>query len=72
VAISKGVENAGQGGKRGHSNMDHWETTAELKEASRKRRRLAAKRQIALGLKQRDDLDGDTVQLKPSTESVTD
>ncbi|MDQ1729601.1 MAG: hypothetical protein QOD33_1726 [Pyrinomonadaceae bacterium] len=72
MAISKGVENAGQGGKRGHSNMDHSETTAELKEASRKWRRLAAKRQIALGLKERDELDRDTMQLKPSTERVAE
>lgn len=35
------------GGKRGHSNMDHWLTTAEVKDYARKRRRLDAKDIIA-------------------------
>lgn len=46
MAISKGRADAGQGGKRGHSNMDHWEFTEEIKLAAKKRRRLEAKRQI--------------------------
>lgn len=46
----KGRPDAGQGGKRGHSNMDHWEFNEEIKEAARKRRRLEAKEQISLGL----------------------
>jgi hypothetical protein len=46
MAISKGRADAGQGGKRGHSNMDHWEFTEEIKLAAEKRRRLEAKRQI--------------------------
>lgn len=29
----------GSGGKRGHSNMDHWSTTAEIKRMTRKARR---------------------------------
>lgn len=29
----------GSGGKRGHSNMNHWVTTGEIKVASRKARR---------------------------------
>ena len=37
----------GQGGRRGHSNMDHWVTTAEIKEAARGRRRREAKAIIA-------------------------
>ena len=53
----KGREDVGQGGKRGHSNMDHWEFTEEIKGAARKRRRLNAKRQIALGLAEREDLN---------------
>lgn len=37
----------GQGGRRGHSNMDHWETTEEIKVATRGRRRREAKKIIA-------------------------
>ena len=33
----------GSGGKRGHSNMTHWEYTEEIKQRSRKARRRAAK-----------------------------
>jgi hypothetical protein len=33
----------GQGGKRGHSNMCHWVTTEEIKEATRVLRRREAK-----------------------------
>jgi hypothetical protein len=29
----------GHGGRRGHSNMDHWGTTAEIKDATRGLRR---------------------------------
>jgi hypothetical protein len=65
VAILKGVENAGQGGKRGHSNMDHWETTEEIKAAARKRRRLNAKSQISLGLAEREDHSEELSRSKP-------
>ena len=34
---------SGSGGKRGHSNMAHWEYTEEIKQRSRKARRRAAK-----------------------------
>ena len=50
MAISKGKVEGGQGGKRGHSNMDHWEFTEEIKLAAKKRRRLAAKAEIKLAL----------------------
>jgi len=50
MAILKGKTEGGSGGKRGHSNMNHWVTTEELKTASRKRRRLDGKRVIANGL----------------------
>jgi hypothetical protein len=33
----------GSGGKRGHSNMNHWVTTEEIKVASRKARRAEAR-----------------------------
>jgi len=50
MAISKGKVEGGQGGKRGHSNMDHWEFSEEIKLAAKKRRRLAAKTEIKLAL----------------------
>jgi hypothetical protein len=50
VAILKGKANAGQGGKIGHSNQDHWEFTDEIKAAARKRRRLQAKKEISAAL----------------------
>jgi hypothetical protein len=37
----------GPGGRRGHSNMDHWVTTAEIKAALRGRRGREAKAIIA-------------------------
>ena len=37
----------GQGGRRGHSNMNHWVTTEENKTATRLLRRREAKQQIA-------------------------
>jgi hypothetical protein len=48
----KGKANGGQGGKLGHSNMDHWVYTEEIKAAARKQRRLEAKEQIAGELRQ--------------------
>jgi len=36
----------GQGGKRGHSNMEHWDYTEAIKEATRRRRRALSKRII--------------------------
>ena len=34
----------GSGGRRGHSNMNHWVTTEEIKVAARKGRRAEARR----------------------------
>lgn len=50
MAILKGKANAGQGGKLGHSNQDHWLYTEEIKAAARRWRRLEAKAEIAAGL----------------------
>ena len=52
VAIGKGKSTAGQGGKLGHSNQDHWVYTEEAKEAARKQRRLEAKVEIKFGLEE--------------------
>jgi hypothetical protein len=50
LAITKGKANAGQGGKIGHSNQNHWGFTEEVKDAARKWRRLQAKSEVAAGL----------------------
>ena len=57
MAIGKGRADAGQGGKRGHSNMDHWVFNDEVKEAARKQRRLQAKIEIDAGLAEREGLE---------------
>ena len=57
MSILKGRPDAGQGGKLGHSNMDHWEFTEEIKLAARKRRRHDAKLQITAALKEMADKD---------------
>jgi hypothetical protein len=46
VGLSKIKTEGGQGGKRGHSNMAHWETTEEIKVAAKKRRRMNSKKLI--------------------------
>ena len=68
MAISKGKADAGQGGKLGHSNQNHWMYTDEIKEAARKWRRLRAKVEVAQGLEEfattedaeQSDLRGDS------------
>jgi hypothetical protein len=62
MGILKGKPDGGQGGKRGHSNMDHWVYTEEIKEASRKRRRLTAKVEVREGL----------VECEPATDNKLD
>lgn len=47
MGVLKGKAEGGSGGNRGHSNMDHWGYTDEVKAAARKRRRLDAKEIIA-------------------------
>jgi hypothetical protein len=42
---SKKIE-GGQGGKRGHSNMTHWESTEEIKVSTRVLRRRQARAEI--------------------------
>jgi len=48
----KGPTEGGSGGKRGHSNMNHWEYTEEIKAAAKVRRRNVGKKEI------RDELKG--------------
>lgn len=44
--MEKKIE-AGQGGKKGHSNMSHWDGTEVIKKETKKRRRKYAKKIIA-------------------------
>ena len=62
MGILKGRPDAGQGGKRGHSNMDHWEFNDEIKEAARKRRRLRAKIEIKDGLAELEEDSSESSQ----------
>ena len=39
MGYGKGKIEGGSGGKRGHSNMCHWQPTEEIKDRSRKMRR---------------------------------
>ncbi|MCE9553398.1 MAG: hypothetical protein K8T91_08485 [Planctomycetes bacterium] len=46
MGIPKGPTEGGSGGKRGHSGMEHWGFTDEVKEAAKRRRRLKDKREV--------------------------
>ncbi|HEY1784966.1 MAG TPA: hypothetical protein VGG30_05425 [Pirellulales bacterium] len=46
MGVSKGPSEGGSGGKRGHSGMEHWMTTEEIKEAAKRRRRLIDKEEV--------------------------
>lgn len=50
MGLLKGKTEGGSGGKRGHSNMTHWATTEEIKEATRRRRRIEAEEAARDGL----------------------
>jgi hypothetical protein len=68
MAIIKGKADAGQGGKIGHSNQNHWGPTEEVKDAARKWRRLQAKTEIAAGLTEIDPKD----EVEQSEQDVND
>ncbi len=51
MSTYKGPTEGGSGGKRGHSNMEHWVTTEELKESSKVRRRNNERKEIDKELK---------------------
>ena len=52
MSTDKGKTEGGSGGKRGHSNMDHWVTTEEIKESTKKHRRLNDKKEVRSELKE--------------------
>jgi hypothetical protein len=46
MGVFKGPTEGGSGGRRGHSGMEHWGFTDEVKEAARRRRRLEDKQEV--------------------------
>jgi len=52
---NKGKSEGGSGGKKGHSNMNHWTLTEEVKEDSRFIRRRDDKLQSEIGKKEYND-----------------
>ncbi|MBZ0173189.1 MAG: hypothetical protein K8E66_12465 [Phycisphaerales bacterium] len=54
MGTPKGPTEGGSGGKRGHSNMEHWAESAEIKDATRTRRRLDSQAEIDEQLKELD------------------
>ncbi len=49
MANLKVANKGGQGGRLGHSNMEHWTYTEEVKQAARKRCRADAKNAVRAG-----------------------
>jgi len=43
MGLKKIPSEGGSGGKRGHSGMEHWFTTGEIKDAAKRQRRLTDK-----------------------------
>ena len=50
VAHSKGPTEGGSGGKRGHSAMEHWERTEEIKRSTKTTRRRNDKSESSQGI----------------------
>ncbi len=46
MGLKKTPTEGGSGGKRGHSNMDHWAYTEEIKDAARTQRRIEDRKAI--------------------------
>ena len=51
----KGPTEGGSGGKRGHSGMEHWTHTEELKDTSCKHRRKEDKKEVNQGVSDLDE-----------------
>jgi hypothetical protein len=47
MGLKKIPSEGGTGGKRGHSNMEHWAYTQEIKDAARTRRRIGDKQVVS-------------------------
>lgn len=61
---SQGIKKTegGSGGRRGHSNMEHWEYTEEIKQAARVRRRSEDRRLARRALDEHKDGDSDAAE----------
>ncbi|HTU27597.1 MAG TPA: hypothetical protein VMF30_19460 [Pirellulales bacterium] len=46
MGTQKGPSEGGSGGKRGHSNMEHWDYSDDVKAAAKRRRRLDDKKAV--------------------------
>ena len=46
MGVPKGPSEGGSGGGLGHSNMEHWGYTDEVKSAAKRRRRMNDKREV--------------------------
>lgn len=57
MGLGKGPTKGGSGGKRGHSTMEHWGFTDEVKEVANKRRRIEDEEAVA---EQREECDSTT------------
>lgn len=55
MANTKGKTEGGCGGKRGHSNMNHWVKTEEIKDGARRQRRQEDKMKTEFGFSEVDD-----------------
>ena len=55
MANDKGPTEGGSGGKRGHSNMEHWMYTEEVKDSTRVQRRKNDKAESERGIKEYDE-----------------
>lgn len=55
MGLKKIPTEGGSGGKRGHSNMEHWFYTDEIKDAARVQRRLADKREVSIPREERHE-----------------
>ena len=58
-SMKKGPSEGGSGGRRGHSNMEHWGYNDEVKESARRRRRLDAKKTVAAAKQMTGVADGE-------------
>lgn len=55
MANTKGKTEGGSGGKRGHSNMNHWVKTEEIKDGAKRQRRQEDKMKSEFGISEIDD-----------------
>lgn len=55
--LKKISSEGGSGGKRGHSNMEHWTYTGEIKDAARSARRRGDSQSVEAGLEETDPPD---------------